>query len=56
MNDWESPFTGGPEQYEEFSRFCKNEAEELEWTPRDVEKASFKYGKNKGKIKASSEG
>jgi hypothetical protein len=47
--DWEKPFTGGPEEYGKFWKFCKDEAARLGsgWTPRDVEKALFTYGENK---------
>jgi len=50
IDNWESPFTGNAREYEKLLTFCQNEAKELGWTPRDVEKALFKYGENKGKI------
>jgi len=54
--DWTKTFTGGPKEYEEFCTFCRDKAGQLGagWTPRDVEKALFFYGENKGKIPSAS--
>jgi len=54
--DWEKTFTGGPKEYEEFCTFCRVKASQLGpgWTPRDVEKALFLYGENRGKIPSAS--